>query len=322
MRIVITDCDHDSTALELEVAASAGYELVVASARTEDEVIAAAQGAAAIVVQYAPITRRVIKALPDLRVIGRYGVGYDTVDLEAASAKSIALCNVPDYGTEDVSDHAIALALSLARSIPRLDSAVRRGQWSLAAAGPMHRFSARVFGVLGLGAIGAATARKAAGLGFAVIGFDPAHEVGTVTSGGVQVVSLEDLTLRADILSIHVPLNRATRHLVDAAFLGRMKRDALLVNTCRGPVIDTAALVAALRERPLGGAALDVFEEEPLPLEAALRSLDNVILTPHAAWYSEESYTELKRRVIENVCAVLDGRTPRNIVNPTVLEKR
>ncbi|MCU1424212.1 MAG: 2-hydroxyacid dehydrogenase [Microbacteriaceae bacterium] len=320
MRITVTDCDHESTEIEREVAELAGHELSVTSARTEDEVIAAAEGASAIIVQYAPVSRRVIEALPALRAIGRYGVGYDTVDVDAATECGIAVCTVPDYGTDDVSDHAIALAVALARRIPQLDAAVRRGEWELAPVKPLHRFSSRVFAVLGLGAIGAATARKAAGLGFQVIGHDPAVEPGIVTSEGVHAVTLDELVSRADVLSLHVPLLAATRHLVGTELLRSMKPDAVLVNTCRGPVVDTDALVAALRENALAGAALDVFEEEPLPRDHALRTIDNVILTPHAGWYSEESYVELKRRVVENVCAVLAGRTPRNIVNPAVLE--
>ena len=172
-RIVITDCDHDSIAIEQAVADAAGVDLVLAQCRTEEDVIAAAAGADAIVVQYAPVTDRVLAALPQLKAIGRYGVGVDTLDVEAATARGVAVCNVPDYGTEDVSDHAIALAVSLARGITPWTAACAAGSTRCSPVEPLHRMSTRVFGVVGLGLIGAATARKAKGLGYTVIVFDP-----------------------------------------------------------------------------------------------------------------------------------------------------
>jgi D-3-phosphoglycerate dehydrogenase len=318
-RIVITDCDQDSIAIEQQVAEAAGVELVLAQCRTEDEVIAAAAGAEGIVVQYAPITDRVLAALPKLKVVGRYGVGVDTLDVAAATTRGVAVCNVPDYGTEDVSDHAIALAVSLARGIVRLDRGVRRGESSLLPVQPLHRMSTRVFGVVGLGLIGSATGRKAKGLGYEVIGFDPLEEEGTTTADGIAVVGFDEVIARSDVVSLHVPLNRHTHHLINADALARMKRGAVLVNTCRGGVADTEAVAEALASGQLYGAGLDVFEEEPLPLSSPLIDCENAVLTPHAAWYSEESYAELKRRTLENVIDVCAGRTPRNILNPGVL---
>ncbi|WP_432535248.1 C-terminal binding protein [Kineococcus arenarius] len=318
-RLVITEYDQESIAVEQEVAAARGVELLRADCRNEDDLISAASGAAGLVVQYARITSRVLEALPDLKVISRYGVGVDTVDVEAATRRRVAVCNVPDYGTEDVSDHAVALALALARGVVRLDRGLRRGDHSLSGAKPLHRISGRVFGVVGLGLIGAATARKAHGLGYSVIGCDPLKAPGTVTDAGVRVVSFDDLLARADVISLHVPLNAHTRHLIDAEALSRVERRAVLVNTCRGGVVDTAALVDALDSGRLLGAGLDVFEEEPLPASSPLAQREDVVLTPHAAWYSEESEQELKRRVLENAADVLDGRRPRNVVNPQVL---
>jgi D-3-phosphoglycerate dehydrogenase len=196
---------------------------------------------------------------------------------------------------------------------------MRRGDYSLAPAEPLHRLSGRVFGVVGLGLIGAATARKARGIGYSTIGYDPLHTPGTVSPDGTTVVAFDELISRADVLSLHVPLNRHTRHLIDADVLTRMKPGALLINTCRGGVVDTEALIGALESGSIGGAGLDVFEEEPLPADSRLLRLENVVLTPHAAWYSEESQEELKRRTAENVMDVVAGRTPRNIVNPEVL---
>lgn len=317
MRIVITDCDHDTIDEERAVAAAHGVDLELAQCRSEDDVIAAAEHADGIVVQYAPVAEKVLAALPGLRAIGRYGVGVDTVDVAAATAHGVAVCNVPDYGTEDVSDHAIALALSLVRGVTQLDRETRKGAYQLSSVKPLHRFSSLIFGTVGLGRIGTATARKAAALGFSVIGHDPRPDA---TPTGVDVVSFEELLERADIISLHVPLNEATAHLIDDAALRRLTPGAMLVNTCRGGVVDTHALVRAIREGRVKSAALDVFEEEPLPLTSELLQLPSVVVTPHAAWYSEESAAELKRRAIENVVEVCAGRTPRDIVNPEVMK--
>lgn len=317
--VVVTDLDQPSLAEEEAVSAAEGFELVRAECRTEEEVIRAGKGADGLIVQYAPITRAVFEALPDLKVVGRYGVGVDTIDVDAATEFGVAVCNVPDYGTEDVSDHAIALALSVARGVVGLDRAMRGGNYSLAPVQPLHRVAGRVFGVVGLGLIGAATARKASGVGYEAIGFDPLHEPGTTTPDGTKVVTFDELISRSDVVSLHVPLNKHTHHLINADVLAKMKPGAVLVNTCRGGVVDTEALVEALRTGGIRAAALDVFEQEPLPADSPLLELPNTVLTPHAAWYSEESQVELKRRTAQNVADVLAGRKPRNIVNSEVL---
>lgn len=320
IKILITDCDHDSIEVERAVAAEAGVELELAQCHTEEEVIVAAADADGIVVQYAPITAKVLDALPKLKSIGRYGVGVDTLDIRAATDRGVIISNVPDYGTEDVSDHAIALALTLARGTARMDREIRAGQFSLESIKPLHRFNTRVFGVLGLGLIGSATARKAKGLGYEVIGFDPTREIGSVTEEGVTVVSQADLQARADVISLHMPLNKHTHHLVNDEFLANVKTGAVLINTCRGGVVDTDAVVRALESGKLYGAGLDVFEQEPMPADHAILGQPNAVLTPHAAWYSEESYTELKSRTIGNVIDFCQGKTPRNIYNPAALE--
>lgn len=320
MKIVITDLDQDRITEEQAVADAAGAELVLAQARTEDEVIEAAQGADALLVQYAPITRRVLEALPSVRAIGRYGVGVDTLDLVAATELGVAVSNVPDYGTEDVSDHAVALAVSLSRGVVELDRNLRAGTTSLAPVKPLHRLSTRTVGVIGLGRIGAATARKARALGFSVHGYDPMREAGSTTEDGIAVRTQDEVLAGSDVISIHVPLTEQTHHLISTEALARMRPGSMLVNTSRGGVVDTAAVVEALQSGHLRGAGLDVFETEPLPQDSALRDCPTAILTPHASWYSEESETELKHRVIENVVEVLAGRRPRNILNPEVLE--
>ena len=319
MKIVITECDHDSFDAERAVAQAAGAVLVLHQSRTTAELVENARDADGIVVQYAQVTAEVMDALPGLRAIGRYGVGVDSVDIDAATARGIAVCNVPDYGTESVSDHAIALALAAVRAIPRLDRSLRAGSFDLAAVRPLYRTRGRVFGVIGMGRIGTATARKAAGLGFEVIGHDSAAEPGSVTFRGFPAVAFGELLERSQVISLHTPLDAQTRNLIGPAELARMRSDAIIVNTSRGGVLDTDALVAALASRQVLGAAIDVYETEPLPIGHPLTTFDNVVLTPHIAWYSEESYDELKRRTVANVVDVCAGRAPRNIVNPEVL---
>lgn len=314
-RIVITDCDHDTIEPERRAAAAAGVELVLADCADEDDVVAAGAGADGLIVQYAPVTARVLEALPVLKVVSRYGVGVDNIDLDAAGARGVLVCNVPDYGTEDVSDHAVALALALLRGIPQLDRRLRRGDHDVTAVKPLHRFRGRTFGVVGLGRIGLATAVKARALGFEVLAHDPSATQAPEPLRGTELLSLEDLLRRSDVLSLHVPLTPATRHLVDAAALSLMRPDAIVVNTCRGGVVDTRALVDALERGRILGAALDVVEGEPLTPPHPLFDLPNVVITPHAGWYSEESFTELKQKAAENAVAGVLGTTPHHVVS-------
>lgn len=317
-RIVITDCDHDSIAPEQEVADRYGIDLVYSQSATTEDVIANATGADGIVVQYATISAEVLDALPQLKAIGRYGVGVDTVDVEAATKRGVAVSNVPDYGTEAVSDHAIGLALTLARGITRLDRGIRVGSTDFVPVKPLYVLGGRTFGIVGLGLIGSATARKARGLGYHVIAYDIRYQPGTEVDG-VEIVGLAEVLSRSDVVSLHTPLTPQTTHLIGAAELAMMRPEAILVNTSRGGVVDTDALIAALVRGEMRGAGLDVHENEPISADHPLTAIDNVVLTPHTAWYTEESYFELKRRTIENVAQVVTGVHPRNILNPTVL---
>ena len=319
MKIVITDCDHASVGPEEDVVRAAGAELVRHQAIEPADIVAAAQGADGLIVQSGKITAEVLDALPSLKVVSRYGVGVDTVDVDAATARGVAVCNVPDYGTEAVSDHAIALALAVTRGLGILDRRLRAGSHDLAPALPVHQIAGSVFGVVGLGLIGSSTARKAAGLGYTVVACDVLRDPGTRTEQGYEVLALDDLLRRADVVSIHTPLTAETTHLIGADQLALLKPTAVLVNTARGGIVDTEALVEALRDGRLHGAGIDVVVPEPLPADHPLTGFDNVILTPHAAFYTEQSYTELKRRTAENAVDVVAARTPRNILNPEVL---
>lgn len=318
MRIVITDCDHDAFDEERLVAAASGDELVITHSATAAELIANAADADALVVQYAPINAQILDALPRVRVVSRYGVGVDSVDIPAATSRGVAVCNVPDYGTEAVCDHAIALALNAAREITRLDRSVRAGVADFPGVRPMHTVGGRVFGVIGLGLIGAATARKAAALGYQVI----CHDIlagDAAEFRGITHVGLAELLQRSQVISIHTPLTEATRHLIDSNALAMMRADAILINTARGLIVDTAALGDALRAGRIRAAALDVTETEPLPVDDPLLTVPNLTVTPHMAWYAEETYGELKRRAVQNTTDLLAGRRPRSVLNPEVL---
>jgi D-3-phosphoglycerate dehydrogenase len=239
----------------------------------------------------------------------------DTVDLAAATQRGVMVANVPDYCIEEVSDHAIAMLLSLWRGVTTYDRAIRNGTWSTTERQPMPRLAGKVLGVIGVGRIGAQAARKAAGVGMRVIGYDPYL---SSLPAGIQKVTLDELLQQADAVSLHMPLTAESRHLINEAALRKMKPSALLVNTARGGIVDTAALIRALREGWIAGAALDVLEQEPVPRDSPLLSLPNVIVNPHASWYSDESVPELKRKTAEIAVAVLRGQRPASVVNPDV----
>jgi len=309
MKIIITDSNLGDLSLEKEVARIYGIEIdKPKQCKTEDDVISVAKDADAIVTQYAPVTRKVLESCTKIKAVSEFGVGVDNIDVAACTERGIIVSNVPDYCWEEVSDHALALALALDRGIVRLDNAIRSGDYSLNAVKPLQRITKRVFGVISLGRIARATALKARGVGYQVVGTDVALKPGTTTADGIPVKTLDEVLSESDVVSVHVPLMPATRHLINAETLAKMKPGAVLVNTARGAVVDTEALIAALKKGRIRGAALDVFETEPLPKEHPLCSLDNVILTPHAGYYSEESLRELKTRPVENAAEVLAGR--------------
>lgn len=295
--VVIVDCDHPTIDPERAIFAAAGLEVRLGQCRTEEDVIEAGRGAAALLVQYAPVTRRVIEALPECRVIARYGVGLDTIDLAAAADRGVRVLAVPDYCVDEVSDHALALVLALTRGVVGLDRAVHSGRWDFLAAGKLHRTRTLRLGLLGAGRTGRALAVKAKAVGFSVAAYDPyLTEV-----PGLELVDLDWLLANSDVVSLHLPLSDATRHLIDGPALAKMSPGSFLVNTARGGLVDQAALVAALRDGHLGGAGLDVLEAEPIAPDDPLLGLPTVILTPHVAFYSEESIDELKRRAAERI---------------------
>lgn len=318
-RIVITDCDHDNIEPEQRVFAEAGYDVRLAECKTASDVIDQAREADALINQYAPIDESVLAHLMRCRVVVRYGVGVDTVDVEAATRRGVWVVNVPDYGTEEVSDHAFALLLNLLRGVGRYDRAVRSGVWEYSAVRPLHRLRTLTVGVIGCGHIGADFARKVGCLGARVLGYDTVRvPEELVHDGVVEAADLDELLARADAVSLHAPLTEQTRHLIGAEQLRRMKPDAYLVNTSRGGLVDHAALLRALDEGEIAGAALDVLEIEPPEAGDLLITHERVLITPHAAWYSEESMETLKSEVAREVVRVLSGERPRSPVNEPI----
>lgn len=317
MRVTITDLDHDSWAIEQSVAEAEGVEFGFLAGGQDAGLDPRLKGSDGLVVQYAQMTAEVMDfLLPELKVIGRYGVGVDTIDLDAAEERGIVVVNVPDYGTQSVADQAIALAVSVARNLPAFDRQARSATLNLNAAAPIHQFVDQTFGVLGFGRIGRACAEKARGLGFQTQVCDIIFPHGATEVDGFKVASHDELLATSDIISIHVPLTSSTKHFFDDDAFAKMKPGAILVNTARGGVVDTDALVRALQSGRLRGAGLDVMETEPVPAGAPITQLDRVILAPHTGFYSEESYYQLKRRTMQNVIDVLKGRECHNIVVP------
>ena len=317
MRVTITDLDHDSWAIEQGVAEAEGVEFQIIHGGKDAGLDPRAKGSDGLLVQYADITAEVLDyLLPELKVIGRYGVGVDTIDLDAAEERGVIVVNVPDYGTQSVADHAITLAVAVARNLLTLNAQARKSSMDLAPAMPIHQFVDQTFGVLGFGAIGHACAEKARGLGFTTQICDVMIPEGTTEIEGFPVVSQDELLATSDIISVHIPLIAATKHLFNDETFAKMKDGSIIVNTSRGGVVDTDALVRAVESGKLRGAGLDVIEVEPIPAGSPVLDLDRVILSPHAAYYSEESYYQLKRRTMQNVIDVLMGRECKNIVVP------
>ena len=314
--VVVCGLDHANLTEEQEVFARAGMRLQMVTARTEAEYLARCAEADGLLIQYGAITRRVLEGLPRVRVLVRYGVGVDGIDLAAATDHGVPVVNVPDYGTDEVANHAVALLLALARKIARLDRQTRSGGWDVFRVGPVTRLAGQTVGIVGCGRIGSAVARKLGGFEVRLLGCDPYVDT---FPPGVQPVAFERLLADSDHVTIHCPLTDETRHAFDAESLAQMRPTATLINTARGGIVDTAALVEALQLGLLAGAGLDVLEHEPLDPASPLLRMEQVIVTPHAAWYSEEGRSDLKRRAAEEAVRVLRGERPRHCVNPEVL---
>ena len=286
---------------------------------TEDEMIAKTRDADALVTSASPVTRSVMGALEGLKVVARTGVGYDVIDVPAATELGVIVVNIPDIWVREVANHALALLLAWNRKIVVLDRQVHAGVWGAGVPGERTgSLHGETVGIVGLGNIGSAFARRVAALETKVIACDPYVDDAHFKALGVERVSLETLAERADYVSVHTLLNAETRHLIGEAFFRRMKPTAILINTSRGPVVDEVALARALQDKRLAGAALDVWEQEPVAADNPLLKMDNVIATPHAAYFSSPAVAQVPRRCGEEVARVLTGQRPLNVVNPEV----
>jgi D-3-phosphoglycerate dehydrogenase / 2-oxoglutarate reductase len=317
--VAITDYVFPSLEPERKVLESLGVELRPAQSKSEEEIIALAQNADAVLNCYAKMTARVIEKLDRCKIIARYGIGVDNVDLAAASKAKILVTNVPDYCVDEVSDHALALLLALARRIATAHGAVTAGAWDVVSHTGIRRLRGQTLGLLGFGKIAKALASKVQPLGMKVLVYDPYLDAELISRHGAEAVSLDRLLAEADAISIHVPLSSETRNIIGERELALMKSAAFLINTSRGGIVDEQALASALKEGQLGGAALDVLNVEPPPEDHPLREAPNIILTPHLAFYSRESVIELQTKAAEEVARALKGEPPRSPVNREVL---
>ncbi|HLE42803.1 MAG TPA: C-terminal binding protein [Methylomirabilota bacterium] len=265
----------------------------------------------ALLVQYSTVDATLIARLRRCRVIGSYGVGYDQIDVAAAATRGITVVHVPDYGTEEVSDHTLCLLLGLARGLPGLQAGLRAGGWDYAASGPLRRLRGRTLGIVGLGRIGRRVAAKARPFGLRVLAADPYLPTAVFVEHGVEPRPLDRLLAESDFVSLHVPLTEETRGLLDARAFRLMRPGACLINAARGPVVDDAALLDALERGHLAGAGLDVLAVEPPPAGHPLLRHPRVLVTPHSAWYTEEAMRDLQRLLAEDVGRVLAGRPAR-----------
>lgn len=302
MKVMITDCDHDHIDIETEIFREAVIEFEMQQCKTEEDVIASCQQAEIIMNQYAPMTEKVFRHLPKLQLIVRYGVGVNNIDVDAATRYGIQVCNIPDYGVEEVADHALALMLNLSRKIMHMNASVINGNWDYRESIPIYRHRDQTVGVIGLGRIGSTFAERVHALGSRVIAYDPKYQYkrDELVLPFIEIVELDALLETADVISIHCPLEDAY-HLIGREQLRKMKKTSYLINVSRGGIVDEEALAHGITQKWLAGAALDVTEIEPLDIDSPLRNSANIILTPHMAWYSEQAAYELKYKVAREV---------------------
>ncbi len=317
-QVVITDCDHGSIEEEKAEFRQIGAELILAQVQGEKDLIRFCKDADGLLNQYALLTRKVLESLPKCKVISRYGVGVDSVDLQAATDLGIIVANVPDYCLDEVASQTIAMILTLTRKTAFFDRKVKSGEWDFHLGIPIYRIRGRILGLIGCGKIGMEVARRISAFGVKVMTYDPYLEK---APEGIELKDFDTVLRESDFISIHCPLNESTRHLIGEKEFKKMERKPLLINTSRGPIVDEKALIHALGEGLLSGAGLDVLEKEPPVSQSLLLKMENVVLSPHVGFYSVESISELKRRTAKNVSEVLMGRGPGSVVNCEVWGK-
>lgn len=315
-KIVISDYQYETIEPQREVVR--GFEeaeLFDCQCRTEEDVLANAKDADIIINQYAPMTERVIKELDHCKAIIRYGIGVDTIDVKAATARGIYVCNIPDYGVDETSNHAISMILALSRKLPVIMADVKKGNWGLECGKPMKRFAGSTLGLVGLGRIASAIVNKMAAFDLHIIAYDPFIGPDKAKEKGVTLVDFETLCRTSDYISIHCPSTEENFHLMNKKVFQMMKPTAYLINAARGSIVDEAALIEALENGEIAGAGLDVLEKEPIDRDSKLLQMDNVIITSHFGGYSEEAIDTLQRKAAMEAVNILSGHAPFNAVN-------
>src|SRR5579864_8571745 len=317
--VAVTDSVFPNLDPAKAVLSKIGGELRLAPEPTPEGILSVAREADAVLTTYAKVTVEMIQQMTRCRVISRFGIGVDNVDIATATGQGIVVTKVPDYCLDEVSDHAMALLLALIRKIPSANTRTQSGKWEMRAVVPIHRLRGTVLGLVAFGQIPQLMAPKAKAFGMQVVTYDPYIPDDVLKRAGVDRVEFDELVRISDYISIHTPLMPATHHLFNADVFGRMKPGAYIVNTARGPIIDEAALAQALDQKQIAGAALDVMEKEP-PGSSPLFGRDNIIVTPHTSFYSEESLVDLQTKAAEEVVRVLTGQAPKNPVNLEALK--
>jgi len=314
-KVLYTDYDYHDIELELALFRRQGIEVVAAQCRTEDDVIAAGRGCFGALVQYAPITERVVAALPGLGIVSRIGAGYDTVDTEACARHGVWVSNSPDYGVGEVATHALGLALAALRNIVAHHRDIAAGTWHYQSSGRLRRPREMTLGIVGLGRIGKRMAQISRDIFARVVAYDPYLIDGDFPVFVERLPTLDALARAADVVSVHTPLTKETRGMIDAGFFAAMPAGGYVVNTARGAVVDVAALVAALDGGHLAAAGLDVLPVEPVPRDSPLVGHPRVVLTPHSAFYSVEAEQELRRKAAQNLATWLATGRPEYVVS-------
>jgi D-3-phosphoglycerate dehydrogenase len=310
--VVVTDQAFGGVERERAVAERRGASFAEHQVRDELATAEATAGAKVVFVNFAPITARVLDGLAPAAVVIRYGIGYDNVDVAAANDRGVRVCNVPDYGAETVADHTVALLLASLRRVAGYSARIRTEGWiEPAAIGRIKGFADTTVGLIGTGRIGRSVAHRLRPFGFSILAADPFVDQATLKDTGVELVTLDEVLRNSDAISLHAPLTQENRHLLDARAFSLTRPGVVIVNTSRGPLIDETALVAALQSGRVAAAGIDVHEIEPLPADSRLRSLPDVLLTPHAAFYSEASLANLQRLAAEEADRALAGEPLR-----------
>lgn len=314
-KVVVVDTKFPSYDRERAILEPLGAVVETHHCRTPAEVLEVAAQADILLVSAVPIDATTITGLKRCRGIIRYGVGYDIVDVAAATASGIPVVNVPDYCTEEVADHTLALILASIRKLPQVARSISQGLWGAVAARPVHAPRGRKLGLLGVGRIGGAVVQRARPFGFAIQAHDPYLSDDDFRELGITSVSFNDLLASSDVLSVHLPMTKETRHVIGTSSLARMKPEAFLINVSRGGLVDESALIDALDNGRIAGAALDVFEREPLEVNSPLLSVENLIVTSHCAWYSEDALARLQEFAAFEAARLLRGESPKHAVN-------